>query len=143
MELLSLERGDQLVRIGAYCLMPNHFHLLLTEQEEAGISSFMQKLSTGYTMYFNKRNERTGVLFQGKYKSKHADEDRYLKYLISYIHLNPEIPHDAYSSYLDYMGHDRIESVIIDRGCLPDYFPTPELFEKEMKEWLNYSEELN
>ncbi len=63
--------------------MPNHFHLLVREQADGNISHFMQKLMTAYTMYFNTRHERSGALFQGKFKSTHAGEDRYLKYLIS------------------------------------------------------------
>src|SRR3989344_9520644 len=56
-----------LVEIGAYCLMPNHFHLLLKELEEGGISLFMQKVLTGYTMYFNKKYDRKGALFANSF----------------------------------------------------------------------------
>ncbi len=80
---------DRLVNIVAYCLMPNHFHFLLRQVKEDGVSKFMQKLLTGYTMYFNKRYERTGVLFQGIFKSKHINTDRYLLHVSRYIHLNP------------------------------------------------------
>lgn len=82
-ELLQNDRGETLVDICAYCLMPNHFHLLLYEKNEGGISKFMQKLQTAYTMYFNKKNERSGALFQGTYKLSLADTDNYLKYLIA------------------------------------------------------------
>lgn len=80
---------EKLVNIGAYCLMPNHFHILVHEKSEGGISKFMLKLSTAYSMYFNKLNDRSGALFQGPFKAKHADNDEYLKYLFAYIHLNP------------------------------------------------------
>ena len=80
---------DRLVSIGAYCLMTNHFHVLVRQEKEKGISIYMQKVSTGYSMYYNKKYKRTGSLFEGKFKSKYAGEDRYLKYLFSYIHLNP------------------------------------------------------
>ena len=63
-EIFNIERGDSLVEIGAYCLMPNHFHLLLREKKQGGISLFMQKIITAYTMYFNKKYERTGSLFK-------------------------------------------------------------------------------
>jgi len=138
MELLELERGEPLVDIGAYCLMLNHFHLLVRQREENGVSKFMQKLTTGYTMYFNKRNERTGALFQGKFKSKHAGEDRYLKYLIAYLHLNPGTPNYPYSSCLDYMDRGRAEEKLLNKKCLPEYFPSPKDFLAEMKEWLSY-----
>src|SRR3989344_4291689 len=60
-----------LVDIVAYALMPNHYHLLLQQRRDNGISLFLQKLGSGYTSYFNLRHERSGVLFQGKYKAKH------------------------------------------------------------------------
>ncbi len=82
MEFLSLPRGNQLVSIGAYCLMSNHLHLLLREEEESGISLFMQKVSTAYTMYFNRKYKRTGSLFAGRFKAQHAGNDNYLKYLL-------------------------------------------------------------
>jgi len=88
-DIINLERKETLVDIGTYCLMPNHFHLLIKEKRAGGISEFMKKISTGYSMYFNKRYERTGRLFEGTFKSVHADSDEYLKYLFAYIHLNP------------------------------------------------------
>src|SRR3989344_1469204 len=85
----DFEREETLVFIGAYCLMPNHFHILVKEKSEKGISKFMQKISTAYSMYFNQKYKRTGGLFEGKFKSQHLNIDRYLKYIFSYIHLNP------------------------------------------------------
>jgi hypothetical protein len=84
-------QGERLVHMGAYALMPNHFHFVLQETEDKGIARFMQKLLTGYTMYFNKRYERSGPLFSGVFKSKHVDDDRYFRHLISYVHLNPAV----------------------------------------------------
>ena len=85
----KIKKGDLIVEIGAYALMPNHPHFAIKEIIEGGIALYMQKLFTGYTMYFNKKYERTGALMAGTYKSKHIAEDRYMKWLISYIHLNP------------------------------------------------------
>src|SRR3989344_2776781 len=62
-KIIEKKIGTPLVEIVAYCLMPNHFHLLIREVEEGGISKFMQKVTTGYTMYFNKRHDRSGSLF--------------------------------------------------------------------------------
>lgn len=158
----AIEQGKQLVDICSYCLMPNHFHLLLHEKEENGISKFMQKIGNGYTGYFNKLNERTGSLFQGKFKATHVNNDNYLKYLISYIHLNPIklIDHDwkiegikdrkkaekflsqyKYSSYLDYVGNTRDENIIINKEALPKYFETLKDFEKHLSFWLNFKVE--
>lgn len=78
-----------LVKFICYCLMPNHFHFLVQQIEDDGVSKFMQKLGTGYTKYFNKRYERSGVLFQGVFKAKHVLNDEYLLHLSRYIHLNP------------------------------------------------------
>ncbi len=82
----EVKKKDVLISIGAYCLIPNHFHILVRQENEKGISLFMQKLSTAYVMYYNKKYKRTGSLFEGKFKSKYAGEDTYLKYLFSYIH---------------------------------------------------------
>ncbi len=146
---LARERGDPLVEIGAYCLMPNHFHLLIRQREEDGIGRFMQKVITGYTMYFNRKNDRTGVLFQGRYKAVHAEEDTHLKYLLSYIHLNPhqktsgdrkDLYAYEFSSLIDHMQTPRIHSKILNRDCLPEYFPEPAQLKRELEEWLSLRE---
>src|SRR3989338_1761562 len=77
-----------LVRIHAFCLMPNHFHLLLSPLIENGISLFMQKLGMGYAKYFNERYDRSGALWQGKYKRIHIERDEHFQYIPFYIHLN-------------------------------------------------------
>lgn len=79
------------VEIIAYCINPNHFHLLLRQVEERGVTEFMRKLGTGYTMYFNKRYERSGVLFQGKFKFTHMDRNEQLLYTSAYVNFNSEI----------------------------------------------------
>lgn len=161
MERFSIPRDDTLVEIVAYCLMPNHFHLLIREKNEGGISTFMQKLATAYTMYFNTKYVRSGSLFQGRYKAQRVSTDTYLKYLVSYIHLNPVklcepkwketgiknkayakkyLQKYVYSSYLDYLGYDRIEQVILNTSSLPKYFLTHASFEKEISDWLSYKE---
>ena len=90
LEIKPREAGWRpLVAIGAYCLMPNHFHLYMTPLAENGISKFMQRIQTGYTMYFNEKRKRTGALLQGTFKAEHVTNDNQAKYLFSYIHLNP------------------------------------------------------
>ena len=158
-KMYMYDRGGLLVYIGAYCLMPNHFHILLTPAVENGVQLFMQKLSTGYSMYFNKKYERTGSLFEGRFKSEHVDSDEYLKYLFSYIHLNPlklidpdwrekglqsiegaERYLDTYrfSSYQEYIEKKRREASLLNRIHFPEFFQTKELFAKEVQEWLTY-----
>ena len=81
-EIGVIATTQKLVSICAYCLMPNHFHLLLKEVSHGGISKFMQKILTGYTLFFNANHERSGALFQGKFKAEHVNNDEYLKYII-------------------------------------------------------------
>ena len=153
------DRGETLVSIGAYCLMPNHFHILITEKAEKGISRFMQKLSTAYVMYYNQKYKRTGSLFEGKLKAEHLNNDRYLKYIFSYIHLNlvkllepkwkelgikdkPKVlnflKNYKYSSFKEGIGEIREEAVILDKKPFPDYFPNKNTFLEEILDWINY-----
>jgi putative transposase len=96
------------IELLAYCLMPNHFHLLIRQIEKGSMKSFMKAICTRYSMYFNKKYERVGPLFQGVYKAVLVENDNYLLHLSRYIHLNPaEITKNiksAYSSYEDYLG---------------------------------------
>lgn len=79
---------EPLVEIVAYCLNPNHFHFILRQVVDGGISEFMKRLSGGYTWYFNNKYERTGSLFQGRYQSVHVDTNEYLFQLSVYVSLN-------------------------------------------------------
>ena len=163
-ELLSFPREEMLVDIGAFCLMSNHFHLLLHEHAEGGISKFMQKLGIAYTMFFNKRRERTGALFEGTFRARHANTDEYLKYLFAYIHLNPigivesewkdhriqdkkkaeeQLRTYRYSSYLDYAQPEkqRPEAIILNKSAFPEYFERPKDFSDHVNDWLALAEE--
>jgi len=96
------------IHLLAYCLMPNHFHLLIKQKDIGMMKNFMRSLGTRYSVYFNKRYERSGSLFQGIYKAVIISNENYLLHLSRYIHLNPaelriELD-DAYSSYGDYTG---------------------------------------
>jgi putative transposase len=158
-DIFLIDKGENIVDIGVYCLMPNHFHLLLREKQDNGISLFIKKLLTGYSMYFNKKHKRSGALFENRFKANHVSKDEYLKYLFSYIHLNPiKIINEKwkentifekeksknflnsynYSSYLDYLGKDRIESKILQKGSFPEFFDTNKSFENFIDDWLNY-----
>lgn len=88
-DILQLERESTIVSIGAYCLMGNHYHIVIQEIIDNGISRFMQKLGTGYTMYFNEKNHRVGSLFVGPFRSRHIDTDAYIRRVTQYVHLNP------------------------------------------------------
>jgi putative transposase len=73
----------------AYCLMPNHVHLLVEQSGHQGLSRPMQRLQMTYTSYFNRKYKKWGHLFQGRYKAILVDKDSYLLELVRYIHLNP------------------------------------------------------
>lgn len=99
-DAFDFERGDPLVSIGAWTLMPNHFHLYLTscshpveakigDEEKSNVSVFMHKLTNSYSHYFNIKYKRTGGLFEERFKAAHIISDNQAKYLFSYIHLNP------------------------------------------------------
>ena len=79
---------DQVLII-AYCLMPNHYHLLVQMLDEDFGRNVMQPFGTSYTKAINKQNDRVGSLFQGRYKPKHVTDNRYLLHLTRYIHRNP------------------------------------------------------
>lgn len=89
----------------SYCLMTNHFHLLIEQNTEASITALIQRLTTSYVKYINKKYNRIGNLFQDHFKAKLVDSDSYLKYLSAYIHNNPGTPLAySYSSLKDYLG---------------------------------------
>ncbi|MDP3763207.1 MAG: transposase [bacterium] len=149
-EILVLDKGESLVSIGAWCLMTNHFHLLVRQQVDGGITKFMRKLGVGYSMFFNIKYQRKGALFGGLFKSKLIEiDDNYMKQLFRYLHLNPLdikfsgwenvidklstdmkkfIESYKYSSYLDYAGTGRAERNIINPENFPDYFQNSKSF---------------
>ena len=106
----------------AYCLMPNHYHLLIyireTSEVTSEVSRAMMRLSVSYTKTINLRYNRVGPLFQGAFQAKYVESDLYLSHLIGYIHLNPvtselvEDPEDwFYSSFRDYLDLDPQEII--------------------------------
>jgi putative transposase len=101
---------DPLARIMADCLMPNHFHLLLEEIKENGISRFMQKLGTGYARYFNNKYQRVGSLFQGRFKIAGIGAEVYLRYLLVYI--NAVNPAELVEPELKERGIKKLEKVL-------------------------------
>ncbi len=133
--LWQYARGETIVDLGLYALMDNHFHILLREKKKGGISKFMLKLTTAYSMYFNTKYERSGPLFTKPFKARLVDDDSYLEYLFVYIHLNPltrlysdwkekgvrdlmkskqYLERYPFSSYQDYLGISRGASAILN-----------------------------
>jgi len=151
-------KGENIVSIGAYCLMPNHFHLYISPTRGVGeISLYINKICTSYSKYFNGKYKRSGSLFEGRFRAVHIEDDIQAKYLFSYIHLNPIklitpklkegrisknekvvqfLSTYKWSSYLDYTGTKRKENLILSREKFPKYFSNIKSFNKEIFEWL-------
>ncbi len=155
-KLWEYERGEPLVDIISYCLMSNHFHLLVRERGEGGASQFMKKLQTGYVMYFNSKYDRSGSLFQGPFRARHVDSDTYLKHVSTYIHLNALDLCDAgwkkrglkdsrkaenfittyqYSSLIDHCGSNRNESKLLSLEAFPTYYNSAEEILDDIHDW--------
>jgi len=139
-----------LVRLMADCLMPNHYHLMAQEIKPGGISKFMQKIGTGYAMYFNKKYDRVGGLFQGSFRALHIEENDHLKYLLVYINvlnpgqlIEPNLKEQGvvdikkvlnfaksflWSTNREYL--DLRQSIIIDKGILGEIFQTGDQYKR-------------
>jgi putative transposase len=149
-----------LVDILGYALMPNHFHLILRQRSKSGISRFMRKVCTAYSMYFNAKYDHSGCIFQGRYKAKHINSDAYFRYIFSYVHLNPFdilqpdwkdvgvknralarkfISNYRHSSLCDYVGNERPERVILTREDIPDFLKEQNDVEELLKWQADYS----
>ena len=153
---IEQQKRKLLVEILAFVVMPNHFHLLLRQIKENGISNFMHKLGTGYTMYFNQKYERAGSLFQGTYKAILVNQEAHFIHLPYYIHFNPLdlkfpewrdreiknykqamkfLENYRWSSFLDYIGKKNFPSVT-QREFLNEFFEGPENYKKDAMKWL-------
>lgn len=150
------EHRELLVNIHAFCLMPNHYHLLLTERIDGGISKFMKKVNMGYAKYFNQKYERKGALFEGRYKSILVKNDAHFIYLPYYIHLNPLdlimpewrknkiydykkaiqfLENYRWSSFIDYSGGKNFSSVI-SKNLLMDFFEKESQFKYNIQKFI-------
>lgn len=165
-DVLRINTKSHWVDIGAYSLMPNHFHVLLRETLPGGITAFMRKLGTAYTMYFNIRYERTGVLFQGAFKAKHVGTDQYFRRVLNYIHANhaelyepkwkngvignrtrtkKKLLQYRYSSLTDYCGAKRPESLLINKDSVLELLNRPPRLDDlldDARTFARYEEEL-
>ncbi|MEK7194388.1 MAG: transposase [Patescibacteria group bacterium] len=101
------------VELTAYCLMPNHFHLVVKEIDDKGIARYMQRVLNSYTKYYNTKYQKSGHVFQGPYQAVHIVDDKQLLYLSAYVHKNPEKWSDySWSSFEDYMNKNRWGSLL-------------------------------
>lgn len=155
----STEKKKPLVDILSFCLMPNHFHLLIKQKEDAGITRFMRKLCVGYANYFNLKYQRVGSLFQGKFKSVLIDSESQFVHIPYYIHSNPLglifpdwknqgikeskkaldfLGSYKWSSYRDYIGKCNFP-FIVRKDLLNEYFGSELEYEKEFSSFIKDS----
>ncbi len=155
-EMFEGEKPDKsLVDVLAYCFMPNHFHLVLRQKTKGGITKFMNRVGTAYSMYFNTKYQHSGTLFQGRFKSVHVNSEEYFRYIFSYVHLNPIelvesswkekgvedktkvrrfVNEYAYSSFLDYVGMSRPQKEVLALQEAPDFLKSQNDLE-ELLRW--------
>ena len=140
--------------------MPNHYHLLISEMKEGGIIKFMQKLGAGYVRYYNKKYNRKGTIFEGRYRSILISKSNHFLNLPYYVHLNPldikfpewrerklknynnaieYLNNYRWSSHLDYCGKKNFPSVT-DRKLLLYIFGGEEKYEQSINKWLKEME---
>lgn len=151
----SSDKRAPLVDIGAYCFMPNHFHVLVKTKRGEDLTVFMRKLGTGYAMYFNKIYKRTGRLFEGAFKAKLIENDEYLRHMSVYIHTNALELKDPkwkergvidgamandflqkyrWSSYKHYLGEEN--DAILNLNVFPEYFQDGDAYKSFLSDWI-------
>lgn len=144
-----LDSSEKLVEVICYCLMPNHFHFLLKQKAEGGISIFAANFTNSYTKYFNTKHERVGPLFQGVFKAVHIESDEQLIHVSRYIHLNPvssyliepeQLDNYLWSSYPDYMG--LLDRNIAEAEMVLNLFPSKEKYKQFVLDQVDYARKL-
>ncbi len=140
-------RSERRVEIIAYCIMPTHLHLILTQLSDNGISSYMSDVLNSYTRYFNIKHNRKGPLWEGRFKNVLVQTDGHLQHLTRYIHLNPvtsylvdspEMWHA--SSYNEYLSENGIENICKYEDVLDI---TPDSYKEFVDDRVSYQRDLN
>lgn len=163
-EIYSGESSQEERPVGilAYSLMPNHFHLVLRQQRDNGITQFMKRLCTAYSMYYNLKHEHSGVLFQGRFKSNHVDTEAYFRHIFAYVHLNAVelvekeweekgvrnagrirafLNQYRYSSFYDYSVAKRPQSTILTIENIPDFLTDENDLEDLLADFTRYTKD--
>jgi len=134
LKYLQLNNFADEITLLAYCLMPNHFHFLIKQKSKIAINRFMRSIGTRYTMFFNKKNNRVGPLYQTAYKAKLVTSEEQLLYLTSYIHRNPLSKDSKTATKGDSF---LINELFSQPSSLPEYLG------KRNTEWLHFEEILD
>lgn len=129
--------ASRYVELGCFAFMPNHFHLIIRENKEGGISQYMQRMLNAYTKYFNTKYKKSGHLFQGPFKAVHIESNEQLLHLSAYIHRNPREIKDwknsehlyCFSSYQDYFQENRWGK-LLENKIITDQFSSGKDYKK-------------
>ncbi len=139
-------KAQKVVDILAYCLMPNHFHLLLKQVKEGGITEMITKVSLSYTKYYNTKYDRIGPLFQGQFKAVLIESDEQLVHVSRYIHLNPvvsllskDLNKYEWSSYQEYLN--RSDGICSKKDIL-SFFSSPKNYQQFVLDQVDYGKQL-
>jgi len=133
--------NNPLVEIICYCLNPNHYHFLLRQLIEGGISEFMKRIGIGYTNYFNNKYNRSGVLFQGKFKTVKIESNEHLLWVSAYVNTNAQIhglinkaENYPWCSYPDYLGQRN--GALCHKEIILNQFKNPIQYQETVKDWI-------
>lgn len=147
--MINLENTAQRqVEIVCYVFMPNHFHLLLKQTSDKGISNYMRLILNSWTKFFNNKHNRKGSLFQGVFKAVRVETDEQLIHLSRYIHLNPLVSYVVnekdflsypWSSLPDFL---KGKSSLVDVSLILTHFPSPTSYQKYVLDQADYAKEL-
>ena len=141
--------NKKLVEVLCYTLMPNHFHLIVKQLEDDGISKYMRLILNSWTHHFNKRHVRVGSLFQGVFKAVRIEDDEQLIHLSRYIHINPVVSYLVkendllfypWSSINDYQKGN---SVLVEISTILGHFSSFEKYKKFLFDQIDYAKEIN
>lgn len=144
-----LDQKPFAIDILAYCLMPNHFHLLVRQNVQEGIHDFLSNVSNGYAKYFNTKRQRVGPLYQGPFKAVYVETDEQLMHLSRYIHINPVVSGiitiedlDVYpwSSFPDYLG--KVKTSFVTTLPVLSQFKTSSSYRAFVYDQVGYGKEL-
>lgn len=146
-KLLLFSSNPKIVEIICYCLMPNHFHFLLRQLQDGGVSEFISKVSNSYTKYVNTKQNRVGPLLQGEFKAVLVESDDQLIHVNRYIHLNPvvsfiskDLESYPWSSYLEYI--DKSQNNYCSKEEILSFFPNIEAYKQFVLDQQDYAKTL-
>lgn len=145
-KIFPIDETKKIVNVICYCIMPNHFHLLVKQLKDGGISEFMRKFIHSYTKYRNAKHNRQGPIFSGMFKAVRVESDEQLLHLSRYIHLNPLVSYliknlnlYEWSSYKEYLGN---KPGTCNKDEILSFFKTPKSYKQFVLDQEDYGKTL-